>query len=75
MGWQEFSLLEINEETLQTFPNLDWHLDKGNPYYVRFQEVLVISLGVNWREQQLYNLILTDMELIMRQLNLACTDN
>jgi hypothetical protein len=75
LGWQEFSLLEINEETLQTFPNLDWHLDKGNPYYIRFQEVLVISLGVNWREQQLYNLILTDMEPIMKQLNLACIDN
>jgi hypothetical protein len=72
LGWQEFSALEINEETRQTLPNLDWHLDKNNPYYLRYQEVLIISLAINFREQQVFNLILTDMEPIMKQLKLTC---
>ena len=72
LGWQEFSMLELNEETLQTLPNINWHLDKNNPYYLRYQEVLIISLGVNWRQQQLFNLILTDMEPVIKQLKSTC---
>ena len=71
-GWQEFSSLNINEAIKQTLPNIDWHLDSNHPNYLRFQETLVIALGVNNREQELYNLILSEMEPLLERLNKAC---
>ena len=72
-GWQEVSVFELNESILKTLPNLDWHLDKNNHYYIRYQEVLIISIGINWREQQLYNSILNDMAPLVDKLKLACS--
>ena len=72
LGWQEFSGIDLNEEIRQTLPKMDWHLDKNNPYYIKYQESLVIALGVNFREQELYNLILKDMAPIIKQLKSAC---
>lgn len=71
-GWQELFGLQINEATKQTLPNINWHLDKKHPYYSRFQETLIIALGVTAREQELYNLILSEMEPLLKRLNKAC---
>lgn len=73
-GSQNFYASNLGENILKTLPNLDWHIDKNNPYYKRFQEVLVISLGINIREQELYNSIITDLEPIIKELKLKCTD-
>jgi len=71
-GWQQFPSMQINEGIKQTLPNIDWHLDKKHPYYSRFQETLIIALGVNGREQELYNLILSEMEPLLKRLHNAC---
>ena len=72
-GWQEFSVFDLNGNILQTLPNLDWHLDKINLYYIRYQEVLIISIAINWRQQQLYNSLLNDMAPLEKKLKLACS--
>ncbi len=71
-GWQEFSSMHLNEAIKQTLPDIDWHLDSNHPYYLRFQETLIIALGVIIREQELYNLILTEMEPLLKRFNKAC---
>jgi len=74
-GWQDLSALELDKNILKTLPNLDWHLDKNSRYYTRCQEVLIISLGLNFREQELYNIMLTDIEFLSEKLKLACSGN
>jgi hypothetical protein len=71
-GWQELSGLPINEAIKQTLPDIHWHLDSHHPYYLRFQETLIIALGINIREQELYNLILSEMEPLLKRLHKAC---
>jgi len=73
-GMQDWLAMNLDENILKTLPNLDWHIDKNNPYYKRSQEVLVISLGINIRQQELYNSIITDLEPIIKELKLKCTD-
>ncbi|MEM6516345.1 MAG: DUF6090 family protein [Bacteroidota bacterium] len=71
-GWQEAAGMQINEAIKQTLPNIDWHLDNKHPYYLRFQETLIVAIGLSGRELQLYNLILAEMEPLLKRLNEAC---
>jgi len=71
-GWQEASTLNVSEAIKQTLPNIDWYRDRNSPYYKRFQETLVIALALNLREQELYNLILSEMEPLLERLQKRC---
>ena len=71
-GWQEASSLQLNEAIKQTLPNVDWHLDSNHSYYLRFQETLIIALALDHREQELYNLILSEMEPLLKRLDKSC---
>ncbi|SHH41895.1 DUF6090 family protein [Winogradskyella jejuensis] len=74
-GWQDFSGLELDKNIRKTLPSLDWHLDKNSPYYKDCQESLIFSIGINFREQELYNSILTDIEPLIKELKLNCNSN
>jgi hypothetical protein len=71
-GWQESSTLNLNDDIKQTLPKIDWHIDSNHPYYLRFQETLIIALALNLREQELFHLILSEMEPLLDRLYKAC---
>lgn len=71
-GWQDVPRATITKAIKQTLPNIDWHLDNQHPYYLRFQETLIIAIGIDIRELELYHLILTKMEPSFEQIHEAC---
>lgn len=71
-GWQDLAVGNLDAETRQTLPFLDWHLDKDSPYYARYQETLIIAIGITTREQELYTQILSEMEPLLKRLNSNC---
>jgi mannose/fructose/N-acetylgalactosamine-specific phosphotransferase system component IIB len=74
-GWQSPSIsggLILDEELLSLLPVNDWHLDKENPIFKKFQSVTYICLTTSDRKIQIYEQIMESMQPLLEDLTDAC---
>ena len=63
-GIYEFDYIHesLGPDILDILPEEDWTTDKNNPYYTKFQDLLLFTIAMNLRMVNHYNVILEMME-------------
>ena len=75
MGWHSPSIspgLNLDQEIVDLLPKNNWHLEQENPYFIKFEEVVGMSMVIASREIELYKLIEDKIHPIYSALQKIC---